>query len=92
MIRIHFTAADLGRVTFPADPEPLWEAALAARALRARALGSGGRALGDRVVGDLAVPPVARRWRREAGRRLRPSMRALQADRSGWAVPRLPHA
>ncbi|MFI6680258.1 ArsR/SmtB family transcription factor [Kribbella sp. NPDC050470] len=77
MIRIHFTAADLGRVTFPADPEPLWEAALAARALRARALGSGGRALGDRVVGDLAVPPVARRWRREAGRRLRPSMRPL---------------
>ena len=60
MIRIHFTAADLGRVTFPAEPSPLWEAALAARAL-----------------GDRAIPPVARRWRRDAGRRLRPSMRPL---------------
>ncbi|GAB2666324.1 ArsR/SmtB family transcription factor [Kribbella swartbergensis] len=60
MIRIHFTAADLGRVTFPDEPRPLWEAALAARAL-----------------GDRAIPPVARRWRREAGRRVRPSMRPL---------------
>ncbi|MEV5961706.1 winged helix-turn-helix domain-containing protein [Kribbella sp. NPDC051952] len=60
MIRIHFTPADLGRVTFPAEPSPLWEAALAARAL-----------------GDRAIPPVARRWRRDAGRRLRPSMRPL---------------
>jgi DNA-binding transcriptional ArsR family regulator len=33
MIRLHFTAADLARVTFPAEPHPLWEAALAARAL-----------------------------------------------------------
>ncbi|MFF0266569.1 ArsR/SmtB family transcription factor [Kribbella sp. NPDC004536] len=33
MIRVHFTAADLGRVTFPVEPHPLWEAALAARAL-----------------------------------------------------------
>lgn len=38
MIRIHFSAADLGRVTFPAEPEPLWEAALAARALGDRAI------------------------------------------------------
>ncbi|MEI8407953.1 MULTISPECIES: ArsR/SmtB family transcription factor [unclassified Kribbella] len=60
MIRIHFTAADLGRVAFPDEPQPLWEAALAARAL-----------------GDRAIPPVARRWRREAGRRVRPSMRPL---------------
>lgn len=60
MIRIHFTAADLGQVTFPDEPQPLWEAALAARAL-----------------GDRAIPPVARRWRREAGRRVRPSMRPL---------------
>jgi DNA-binding transcriptional ArsR family regulator len=70
MIRIHFTAADLGRVTFPDEPQPLWEAALAARALRCRALG-------DRVAVELAMPPVARRWRREAGRRIRPSMRPL---------------
>jgi DNA-binding transcriptional ArsR family regulator len=60
MIRIHFTAADLGRVVFPAEPEPLWEAALAARAL-----------------GDRAIPPVARRWRRDAGKRVRPTMRPL---------------
>jgi DNA-binding transcriptional ArsR family regulator len=70
MIRIHFSAADLGRVTFPDEPEPLWEAALAARALR-------GRALGQRAAGELALPPVARRWRREAGHRVRPSMRPL---------------
>ncbi len=70
MIRIHFSAEDLGRVTFPDEPQPLWEAALAARALR-------GRALGDRVAVELAMPPVARRWRREAGRRVRPSMRPL---------------
>lgn len=38
MIRIHFTAADLGRVTFPAEPHPLWEAALAARALSDRSV------------------------------------------------------
>ncbi|WP_350279454.1 winged helix-turn-helix domain-containing protein [Kribbella sp. HUAS MG21] len=36
MIRIHFTAADRGRVTFPAEPHPLWEATLAARALSDR--------------------------------------------------------
>ncbi|ADB29601.1 regulatory protein ArsR [Kribbella flavida DSM 17836] len=60
MIRIHFTAADLGRVVFPAEPEPLWEAALAARAL-----------------GDRAIPPAARRWRRQAGPLVRPSMRPL---------------
>jgi DNA-binding transcriptional ArsR family regulator len=90
MIRIHFSAADLGRVTFPDEPEPLWEAALAARALRDRTLSdralsdralseraSGDRALNGRVAGGLAMPPVARRWRREAGRRLRPSMRPL---------------
>ncbi|GAB3814200.1 helix-turn-helix domain-containing protein [Kribbella italica] len=60
MIRIHFTAADLGRVVFPVEPEPLWEAALAARGL-----------------GDRAIPPAARRWRRVAGPRVRPSMRPL---------------
>lgn len=60
MIRIHFTAADLGRVVFPSEPEPLWEAALAAR-----------------VLGDRAIPPAARRWRRVAAPRLRPSMRPL---------------
>jgi hypothetical protein len=38
MIRIHFTAADLGRITFPVEPHPLWEAALAARALGERSL------------------------------------------------------
>ncbi|MFG1906561.1 ArsR/SmtB family transcription factor [Kribbella sp. NPDC048928] len=36
MIRVHFTAADLGRVTFPVEPHPLWEATLAARALSVR--------------------------------------------------------
>ena len=90
MIRIHFSAADLGRVTFPDEPEPLWETALAARALRGRALGerapgerapgeraSAGRTRGQRVPGELALPPVARRWRREAGHRVRPSMRPL---------------
>lgn len=60
MIRIHFTVADLGRVTFPAEPHPLWDTALAARAL-----------------GDRAIPPVARRWRRDVGHRIRPSMRPL---------------
>lgn len=40
MIRIHFSAGDLARVTFPAEPEPLWEAALAARALGDRAIPS----------------------------------------------------
>ena len=60
MIRIHFTAADLGRVTFPAEPHPLWDTALAARAL-----------------GDPAIPPIARRWRRHVGHRIRPSMRPL---------------
>lgn len=60
IIRIHFTPADLARVTFPAEPEPLWEAALAARAL-----------------GDRAIPPVARRWRRQAVPLIRPSMRPL---------------
>lgn len=38
MIRVHFTAADLGRVTFPTEPHPLWEAALAARALGDRSM------------------------------------------------------
>jgi DNA-binding transcriptional ArsR family regulator len=38
MFRIHFTAADLGRVTFPTEPHPLWEAALAARALGDRSI------------------------------------------------------
>ncbi len=60
MIRIHFSAGDLARVTFPAEPEPLWEAALAARAL-----------------GDRAIPPVARRWRREVAPLIRPSMHPL---------------
>ncbi|WP_433014193.1 winged helix-turn-helix domain-containing protein [Kribbella sp. CA-294648] len=60
MIRIHFSADDLARVTFPAEPEPLWEAALAARAL-----------------GDRAIPPVARRWRRQVAPLIRPSMRPL---------------
>jgi DNA-binding transcriptional ArsR family regulator len=60
VIRIHFTRADLGRVVFPVEPEPLWEAALAAR-----------------VLGDRAIPPAARRWRRVAGPRVRPSMRPL---------------
>jgi DNA-binding transcriptional ArsR family regulator len=36
MIRVHFTAADLGQVTFPVEPHPLWEATLAARALSGR--------------------------------------------------------
>ncbi|GAA1718405.1 winged helix-turn-helix domain-containing protein [Kribbella yunnanensis] len=35
VIRIHFTAADVGRVTFLPEPEPLRQAALAARALGA---------------------------------------------------------
>lgn len=43
MIRVHFTAADLGRVTFPVEPHPLWEAALAARALGARSVAPGVR-------------------------------------------------
>ncbi|GAA0934894.1 winged helix-turn-helix domain-containing protein [Kribbella koreensis] len=43
MMRLHFTPADLGRVTFPAEPEPLWEAALAARALGARPMPPAGR-------------------------------------------------
>ncbi|TDU89363.1 DNA-binding transcriptional ArsR family regulator [Kribbella voronezhensis] len=60
IIRIHFTPADLARITFPVEPEPLWEAALAARAL-----------------GDRAIPPVARRWRRQAVPLIRPSMRPL---------------
>lgn len=60
MIRIHFGAGDLARVTFQPEPEPLWEATLAARAL-----------------GDRAIPPVARRWRREVAPLLRPSMRPL---------------
>ncbi len=60
MIRIHFSAGDLARVTFPAEPEPLWEATLAARAL-----------------GDRAIPPVARRWRRQVAPLIRPSMRPL---------------
>lgn len=34
MIRIRFGPADLGRVTFGREPDPLWDAALAARALR----------------------------------------------------------
>ncbi|TDW18694.1 ArsR/SmtB family transcription factor [Kribbella kalugense] len=38
MIRVHFTAADLGRVTFRTEPQPLWEAVLAARALGARSM------------------------------------------------------
>ncbi|WP_427886514.1 winged helix-turn-helix domain-containing protein [Kribbella sp. GL6] len=38
MIRVHFTAADLGRITFPVEPHPLWEAALAARALGDRSM------------------------------------------------------
>lgn len=70
MIRIHFSAADLGRVTFPHDPEPLMEVTLAARALR-------DRAFGNRVADAVAMPPVARRWRRAAGPRVRPSMRPL---------------
>ncbi|WP_433164841.1 winged helix-turn-helix domain-containing protein [Kribbella sp. CA-247076] len=70
MIRIHFSAADLGRVTFPPDPEPLMEVALAARALR-------DRAFGERVAETVPMPPVARRWRREAAPRVRPSMRPL---------------
>jgi len=60
IIQIHFTPADLAKVSFPAEPEPLWEAALAARAL-----------------GDRAIPPVARRWRRQAVPLIRPSMRPL---------------
>jgi DNA-binding transcriptional ArsR family regulator len=43
MYRIHFTPADLGRVTFPAEPDPLWEAALAARALGDQTIPSVGR-------------------------------------------------
>lgn len=34
MIRIDFSPEDLGRVTFATAPDPLWDAALAARALR----------------------------------------------------------
>jgi len=43
MIRVHFTASDLGRVTFPAEPHPLWEAALAARALGDRSISPAAR-------------------------------------------------
>lgn len=70
MIRIHFSAADLGRVVFPADPEPLLEAALAARALNASA----------------ALPPVALRWRQAATPLVSPSMRPLfkLIAPSGW--------
>ncbi|MET7282067.1 winged helix-turn-helix domain-containing protein [Kribbella sp. NPDC005582] len=73
MIQIHFSAADLGRVVFPADPEPLWEAALAARALSA----AGARD---------SLPPVARRWRQAAAPLVSPSMRPLfkLIAPSGW--------
>lgn len=64
MIRIHFSAADLGRVVFPAEPAPLWEAALAARALSAS------------VTGE-SLSPVARRWRQVAAPLVSPSMRPL---------------
>ncbi|HWD79862.1 MAG TPA: winged helix-turn-helix domain-containing protein [Kribbella sp.] len=53
MIRVHFTAADLGRVTFPVEPHPLWEAALAARAL-----GEGSVAPGVRRWRRTAAPRV----------------------------------
>ncbi|GAA1112973.1 winged helix-turn-helix domain-containing protein [Kribbella jejuensis] len=43
MIRVHFTAADVGRVTFPVEPHPLWEAALAARALGEQSVAPGVR-------------------------------------------------
>ncbi|WBQ04963.1 winged helix-turn-helix domain-containing protein [Kribbella sp. CA-293567] len=43
MYRIRFRPEDLGRVTFPAEPEPLWEAALAARALGDHTIPSAGR-------------------------------------------------
>lgn len=33
MIRVHFSEADLARVTFGTEPDPLWDAALGARAL-----------------------------------------------------------
>ncbi|NEA35672.1 winged helix-turn-helix domain-containing protein [Streptomyces sp. SID13031] len=65
MLRIHFSPADLARVTFPAEPQPLWEAALAARAL------------GGLAVGGLSVTPAGRRWRRAAAPLVRPSMRPL---------------
>ncbi|MET9269683.1 winged helix-turn-helix domain-containing protein [Kribbella sp. NPDC003557] len=57
MIRVHFTAADLGRVTFPAEPHPLWEAALAARALGDRSISPAARrwrrTAGPRVQGSM---------------------------------------
>ncbi|GAA1687981.1 winged helix-turn-helix domain-containing protein [Kribbella yunnanensis] len=73
MIQIHFSAADLGRVVFPAEPEPLWEAALAARALSAPAARD-------------SLPPVARRWRQAAAPLVSPSMRPLfkLIAPSGW--------
>jgi hypothetical protein len=73
MIRIHFSAADLGRVVFPAEPEPLWEAALAARALSAAAARE-------------TLPPAARRWRQAAAPLVSPSMRPLfkLIAPSGW--------
>ncbi|MFB6719867.1 ArsR/SmtB family transcription factor [Kribbella sp. NPDC056345] len=73
MIRIHFSAADLGRVVFPAEPEPLWEAALAARALSAPAARDN-------------LPPAALRWRQAAAPLVSPSMRPLfkLIAPSGW--------
>ncbi|MGW7687256.1 winged helix-turn-helix domain-containing protein [Kribbella sp. NPDC054772] len=57
MIRVHFTAADLGRVTFPAEPHPLREAALAARALGQPSLSPAvcrwRRSAGPRVRGSM---------------------------------------
>ncbi|MFC0629473.1 winged helix-turn-helix domain-containing protein [Kribbella deserti] len=44
MIRIRFEPADLGRVTFRREPDPLWDAALAARALRDLPSSATGRA------------------------------------------------
>lgn len=77
-MRIHFTAADLTRVSFPAEPEPLWETALAARALGNQPSPAHNGAPDARVGGPGGWSGLGgRRFRRVARGRLRPSMRPL---------------
>jgi len=57
VIRIHFTAADVGRVTFLPEPEPLRETALAARAL-GRGQTSGTDRRWRRVAGSRVRPTM----------------------------------
>ncbi|MEV0489898.1 ArsR/SmtB family transcription factor [Streptomyces atratus] len=72
-MRLHFTADDLGRITFASAPNALWETALSASCLRA------GRAPGVRVAPDVGE------WRRtfgaEAARRAGVLRELLQPDR-----------